>query len=912
MTRPQPARPVPWGSVFKLIGVMIVAAVLCAGVLLPYVGGIGLLAKSESDRFLDTTCDLQEATPPEGTTFYANDGKTVLATIFVQDRKPVALSQIPTFLQKALIDTEDRRFYSHHGVDLRGLIRSAFNTSGGDTQGGSTLTMQYVKQSRYYRDIGDITKQQSDISQTIDRKLQDAKCAIDLEKRETKDQILDNYFNIAFFGENAYSIESAAETYFGTPTDGSTAVSHLTVPQAALLVGPAAGPDELRPVPAPDRRSGTPRPGPRQHGDGRRPDAGAGSPVQIDPGQPVDANAAERDAGLLQHTVGDPECRLLLRLREELAAEHRRHQRRTTSQPAVSRSSRPSMPTIQKSAQTALSAQFPATSPTTAVEPVVDPSTGNVLAMVSSKLYGNDADGTHLADQIFTDYGARSASTYKYFTMLTALEAGAPPTMTLSANAGSTNLAAANAYLTQHCVSNSTTPTVNGDQNIQYSTTETMASAIAKSSNTYFVALEDQFLGCSLKPIEATMESLGMKNLLQADPSDPTGKTTYASSINAQGQVGLTLGYYPTSPLELTSAYAAAANDGIYCPPAPVTSITDKNGNTLAVKRTPCSAQMTPQVARTAVSLLTGDTLTGGTTAKVFAGANWYGANKSLIAGKTGTDTNGANQNTSFWFVGMTPHLVATMALINVQNPLASITGIPNVKDATAQTTADASIAGQYWLSTFGPSIKSTTWNWPPANGVAGSIAVPSVIGMTPEVAVSTLAAKGFKTAVFGGTNPLDCGSAVPQGMVGYYGPTFAAPGHDDHVLRQQRLQAVHLHGTAQADAHPDADGNAGCTGLTGGNAPGTLTAGGEDGRAESGGLSFGRAATFRSRRRAGTTPRTKRSRSGQRAACGGSDRQRGPTGATLPTTMLGPGIHRWLNAPQCRVELEFTSGITR
>ena len=246
---------------FKLIGIMIVAAILCAGVLLPYVGGLGLVAESESDRFLDTTCDLQEATPPEGTTFYASDGKTVLATIFTQNRKPVPLSDIPKFLQTALIDTEDRRFYSHHGVDVRGLIRSAFNTSGGDTQGGSTLTMQYVKQSRYYGDIGNIAKQQADISQTIDRKLQDAKCALDLEKRETKDEILDNYFNIAFFGENAYSIESAAETYFGTPTDGSTAVSHLTLPQAAMLVGLLQAPTELRPVPAPQaaRRRGATR-----------------------------------------------------------------------------------------------------------------------------------------------------------------------------------------------------------------------------------------------------------------------------------------------------------------------------------------------------------------------------------------------------------------------------------------------------------------------------------------------------------------------------------------------------------------------------------------------------------------------------------------------------------------------------
>ena len=85
---------------------------------------------------------------------------------------------MPKYLQDALIATEDRRFYSHHGVDLRGLIRSAVNTTSGDTQGGSTLTMQYVKQIRYYQAGDDKKKQEAAIAQTIERKMEDAKCAL--------------------------------------------------------------------------------------------------------------------------------------------------------------------------------------------------------------------------------------------------------------------------------------------------------------------------------------------------------------------------------------------------------------------------------------------------------------------------------------------------------------------------------------------------------------------------------------------------------------------------------------------------------------------------------------------------------------------------------------------------------------
>src|SRR3954466_7305044 len=116
---------------------------------MPYVGGVGFVADKLGTKFIDTTCTLSENKPPQKTTLLARDGKTQLATLFTQDRVPVPLSQIPKVLQEALIATEDRRFYEHHGVDLRGLMRSAVSTSSGDTQGGSTLTMKYAKRIRY-------------------------------------------------------------------------------------------------------------------------------------------------------------------------------------------------------------------------------------------------------------------------------------------------------------------------------------------------------------------------------------------------------------------------------------------------------------------------------------------------------------------------------------------------------------------------------------------------------------------------------------------------------------------------------------------------------------------------------------------------------------------------------------------
>jgi membrane carboxypeptidase/penicillin-binding protein len=116
-SNPNPALVLP-----KLIGALLVAGVLGAGVLLPLVGGIGLVAKHYADKFENTTCNLQETAPPQKTQVYASDGKTLIATIFKQDRQPIPLNKVPKKLQQALIATEDRRFYSHHGVDIRGLI----------------------------------------------------------------------------------------------------------------------------------------------------------------------------------------------------------------------------------------------------------------------------------------------------------------------------------------------------------------------------------------------------------------------------------------------------------------------------------------------------------------------------------------------------------------------------------------------------------------------------------------------------------------------------------------------------------------------------------------------------------------------------------------------------------------------
>src|SRR5206468_2425138 len=114
------------------------------------------------------------------------------------------------------------------------------------------------------------------------------------------------------------------------------------------------------------------------------------------------------------------------------------------------------------------------------------------------------------------------------------------------------------------------------------------------------------------------------------------------------------LGSIPTSALQLAGAYAAVADNGRFNKPAPILSITDSAGNAIHVARTQGTQVLAPQVAAQAVKVLKGDTKGQGTSASVFD--TWYGDGGSTVAGKTGTnESTKANENSSVWFVGMTP-----------------------------------------------------------------------------------------------------------------------------------------------------------------------------------------------------------------------------------------------------------------
>ncbi|NEK60202.1 penicillin-binding protein [Geodermatophilus sabuli] len=152
------------------------------------------------------------------TVVYYADGTTEMARLGDENRTNVSLAEISEPARQAILAAENRNFYSDPGISFTGIVRAAWNNlTGGSTQGGSTITQQYVKNAFLTQD------------QTFSRKFQELFLAVKLDNQYEKDDILENYLNTIYFGRGAYGIEAAANTYFGVPA------AELTAQQGAVL-----------------------------------------------------------------------------------------------------------------------------------------------------------------------------------------------------------------------------------------------------------------------------------------------------------------------------------------------------------------------------------------------------------------------------------------------------------------------------------------------------------------------------------------------------------------------------------------------------------------------------------------------------------------------------------------------------
>ncbi len=211
------------GSLKKtLLGIATIFSVMIVGV------GCGFLTAS-----INTKPNLaDDIRPPASSQIYDINGNLIANVHAAENRVPVSLNKIPKNLQNAFVAVEDARFYEHSGIDPRGILRAVWSniSDRGVSEGGSTITQQLAKNAYLTQE------------RTLKRKIQEMFLALQLERQYTKQEILELYLNQIYFGQGAYGVQAAAQTYFGKN------VEDLDLSECAMLAGIPKSPNYYSPL----------------------------------------------------------------------------------------------------------------------------------------------------------------------------------------------------------------------------------------------------------------------------------------------------------------------------------------------------------------------------------------------------------------------------------------------------------------------------------------------------------------------------------------------------------------------------------------------------------------------------------------------------------------------------------------
>ena len=230
-----------------MAAVAVVMGVLAACLAIPFAGLVGVAAKDASAGLVNLPESLEAKDLSQKTRIYDVNGN-LIASLYDQNRINVPLKSISRPMVKSIVAIEDYRFYQHGALDLRGTLR-AFVTNqanGGSVQGGSSITQQMVKQTLLYQAESD-EERAAATEETYARKVRELRYAIAFEKNYSKDWILERYLNIAYFGDGAFGVQSAARHFF------SKNAKDLTLLESATLAGLVKNPVGYDPVDNPER-----------------------------------------------------------------------------------------------------------------------------------------------------------------------------------------------------------------------------------------------------------------------------------------------------------------------------------------------------------------------------------------------------------------------------------------------------------------------------------------------------------------------------------------------------------------------------------------------------------------------------------------------------------------------------------
>jgi membrane peptidoglycan carboxypeptidase len=564
-----------------LVTASAVAGLAIALLVLPLVGGLGYVAGRGADTWEGETCGLAATPPlPQRTHIVAADGSTI-ADFFYQNRVAVPIDRIAPVMREAIIAIEDARFYEHNGLDPKGTIRALVTNgrSGSIRQGGSTLTQQYVKNLQL---LAARTKaqQRAAVADTVERKLREAHCALALERKLSKDEILAGYLNIALFGPGIYGIEAASERYYDRPA------RQLTLAQAALLAGLVknpAGYDPVRHRAAAFARRNTVLERMREVGFITERERAHAAHTRLRLHVTTIRNGCEASRAPYF-------CEWVLHLVRDDPAFGETQAERVN---ALLRGGLTIQTTLDWKTQRAADAAVRRYVPPrhkrnprriAAASVVVKPGTGAVEAMAVNLPFGNVAgqNANNLATGGST--GFQAGSTFKLFTLLTALEQGIPQTFTLNAP----QTYCSHVFPDYRCDGGRHGVSNAGDSEHGRFT---LLQATADSVNTYFVQLEERV---GVEQVAATAQRLGVDFTAFPGERQPTA---------VDGS--LTLGTWGVSPLTMASAYATVAARGRYCVPYGLTAARSGEGHELDIAGPQCRQAVAQPVADTAAQILT-------------------------------------------------------------------------------------------------------------------------------------------------------------------------------------------------------------------------------------------------------------------------------------------------------------------
>ncbi len=480
-------------------------------VVVPSALALGGLAAREAFR---SSCSLDELRPVSigQTSFvYAADGSLLGAIPAERNRQPVPLSRVSAWMRKATVAVEDRRFYEHGGIDYEGIARALWRdvTAQKVVEGGSTLTQQLVRNLYISRE------------RTVARKLREACLAVELNRAWSKERILQEWLNTVYFGNRAYGVEAAAQTYFSKPA------RELTLLEAALLAGLPQAPSRYDPF-------FDPRAALARRDVVLRAMLENGDITQ----EQFDRAIRRRDLGLrpghLYTRIREPY--FFGYVRDRLIAEYGASTVRSGGLRVYTTIS----PAFQRAAEQAITATLDRPGDPAAALVAINPANGAIRAM-ASVTPGGRASEFNLAAQARRQAG----STFKTFVLAAAVEQGIDPSAAVYVSAPF-----------RYQPSDQAPAWSVSTYDHTYAGPISVRRATLRSDNTVYAQLT---LDVGPEAVAAMARKLGVRTPLAPLPS-------------------IGLGSLAVSPLDMASAYATLAAGGIYSEPMAIRRVILPNG----------------------------------------------------------------------------------------------------------------------------------------------------------------------------------------------------------------------------------------------------------------------------------------------------------------------------------------------